>query len=91
MVIIYPDDLDHSKVNLIIHDWDLETMSPILAIAELRKYPVFGIFRIANFTRNWTVENIGGSDIWYLLVIFVFLDGQDCQASYFSSVSVHIA
>ena len=81
--IVYNDDLEWSGVNWNIHNWDLKPMIPILDITELRKYLLVGIFRTANFTRNCSVENVSGSEIWYLLVIVVFLDGQDCRASYF--------
>ena len=77
--IIYPDDLDHPARVQNIHDWDFETMFPILAHTEVMKNPVFGIFPIAQYTQNWIAEVLGVSKNSYLLVIVVFLECQDCR------------
>ena len=60
----YPDDLDSCNRISIIHDWDMKTTFPILVHPELRKNPISWIFRIANFTINWTFENVSLSEIW---------------------------
>ena len=57
---------------LTIHDWDLKFTFPILAHPEGRIYPIFGIFWIANFIRNWTVNKVSQSKGWILSANFVF-------------------
>ena len=64
--------LDHPARESNIHDWYWEITFPILANQDRRKYPIFGIFQIDNFTRNLTVGNVSLSKRWILLANSLF-------------------
>ena len=91
MMIIYPDDLDHSDVNLIIHNWDLEIPVGKFGTNESRQKVKHFNIRIAVVHPELNSGGIGQVRKLILLANFLLLECQDCQASYFSSVSIHIA
>ena len=70
MVIIYPGDLDHPEGFQLSTTELWNFTCQILAHPELKKNPNSGIFWIANFTRNWMVENVSLSEICYLFAYF---------------------
>ena len=62
---LYPDDLDYSEVNFIIHDWDLECMTS--EFGTLETFTKFIIERLPNRLIHPEFNSKGIGRIRYLL------------------------